>query len=362
MKNLNPIGKYIKIVDSRNSDGSISDVMGISISKIYMPSVANTNGTDLTKYKVVSNSQFACNLMHVGRDGGVPIGMYKGEKTIVSPAYYVFEVKNCSEILPEYLHMCVSNPEFDREATYFAANGVRDNLEWNDFLNILIPVPSIDEQRHIVDQYQAIEQRIANNNKMIKSLETTAQNIYREMFVENIDEENLPKNWKKLKFYDVFVAKYGKGLATEFISEQGDYPVYGANGVIGYYETFTCEGYKALITCRGNGSGRVLRTYHKQCFVTNNSFVVYPLSEYSYIDWTYVYCLLLSHNIEKFCSGSAQPQLTNEGLNDFEVVQPPKEDILNFCKKTSVLFDYATNLYNEISELNKLKIVLANKL
>ncbi|MCQ2349574.1 MAG: restriction endonuclease subunit S [Paludibacteraceae bacterium] len=189
------LGDYIREVDVRNSDLSVSKLVGLTIAKAFIPSVANTIGTDLSKYKIIKENQFACSLMQVSRDGKMPIAIYKGENAIMSPAYPVFEVYK-EGLLPDYLQMWFSRPEFDREAVFYAVGGVRGSLDWNDFMDMMLPVPSLDEQQRIVDRYNAIKNRIETNKQTIAKLEEAAQALYRKMFVDNIDPENLPEGWR----------------------------------------------------------------------------------------------------------------------------------------------------------------------
>lgn len=100
--NYHKIGDYISVIDNRNTDGSITKLMGISIDKCYIPSVANVIGTDLSNYKVIRRGQFACNLMHVSRDQRIPIAMYEDDvPAIMSPAYVMFEVSRPDALLSE---------------------------------------------------------------------------------------------------------------------------------------------------------------------------------------------------------------------------------------------------------------------
>ncbi len=186
------LGDYIELVDERNSDNSISILLGINIDKYFMPSVANIVGTDLSKYKIVEKNQFACNRMHIGRDDRIPIAISQDDEDfIVSPAYDVFQVKNSKILLPEYLMMWFYRKEFDRNAWHHTDSDVRGGLSWEDFCDMKFPVPSIEKQREIVAEYNAVQNRIDLNNKMIQKLEETAQAIYREWFVEfNFPDEN----------------------------------------------------------------------------------------------------------------------------------------------------------------------------
>ncbi|MDR1672927.1 MAG: hypothetical protein LBS09_05655, partial [Bacteroidales bacterium] len=130
------LGNYIQPVDERNTDLQDLPLVGLSISKEFIPSVANVIGTDLSNYKVIKKNQFACSLMQVSRDGKMPVAMYCDDKAIMSPAYPMFEVNDENKLLPEYLMMWFSREEFDREAAYYAVGGVRGNLPWDDFLEM----------------------------------------------------------------------------------------------------------------------------------------------------------------------------------------------------------------------------------
>lgn len=177
------IGDFITVIDYRNTDGLVNKLMGISIDKCYIPSVANVIGTDLKNYKIIHKGQFACSLMQVSRDQRIPIAMYTDETpAIMSPAYVMFEVDKTDEILPEYMELWFRRAEFDREASFYAVGGVRGSLDWEDFCNMELPVPSINEQRKIVHDYQVVTDRIALLRKINDNLETQAKNIYKSWF------------------------------------------------------------------------------------------------------------------------------------------------------------------------------------
>lgn len=179
------IGDYVTPIKLKNTDGSISLLKGININKHFMPSVANINGTDLSKYRVVKKNQFAFNPMHVGRDEVLPISMLEeDEPIIVSPAYVVFEVKDEDELLPAYLMMWCRRSEFDRNAWFMTDNSVRGGFSWTDFCDMEFPVPSIEKQREIVREYNVVNDRIALSEKLIQQLEDTAQAIYKQWFVD----------------------------------------------------------------------------------------------------------------------------------------------------------------------------------
>ena len=160
--NYEPLGKHIQLVDYRNSEEVTSTVLGISIDKEFMPSVANVIGTDLSRYKLISKGLFACNPMHVGRDERLPIALYeKDSSAIVSPAYFMFEIIDRDVLNEEYLMMWFRRPEFDRECWFMTDGSVRGGITWDDLCRIKLPVPSYARQCEIVESYRAITNRIA---------------------------------------------------------------------------------------------------------------------------------------------------------------------------------------------------------
>lgn len=191
------LGDYIREVDVRNRDLEVTKLMGINIGKYFMPSVANVIGTDLSNYKIVGKGQFACNLMHVGRDEKIPIALlYTNERIIVSPAYWVFEVSNTPQLLPDYLMLWFRRNEFDRNAWFYTDSDVRGGMSKEALMDMTLPIPPIEQQQKIVSEYEAITRRIRLNEQIITKLEETAQTLYRKMFVDGIDKENLPEGWR----------------------------------------------------------------------------------------------------------------------------------------------------------------------
>jgi type I restriction enzyme S subunit len=182
--NYNPIGNYIQLVDERNKGLKVTALLGLSISKQFIKSVANVIGTDMENYKIIRKNQFACSTMQVRRDKKMPVALYsENEPSIISQAYPIFEIIDTDVLLPEYLMMWFTRSEFDREACFHAVGGVRGSLEWEDFCGMKLPIPSLQKQQEIVKEYNIIQNRIVLNNQLITKLEDTAQAIYKQWFV-----------------------------------------------------------------------------------------------------------------------------------------------------------------------------------
>lgn len=187
MSKLKKLGELIDLIDERNKDGKIKTLIGVSIDKCFIKSVANTIGTDLSKYQVIRKFDFACSLMQVSRDGKIPIACLKDyDEAIMSPAYYIFRIKNTEEILPDYLSMWFMRSEFDREASYIAVGGVRGSMPWEDFCDMKLPIPPLEEQQKIVDAYNEIENRIKIKQKINEKLVESGKLIVKQIFNPNL--------------------------------------------------------------------------------------------------------------------------------------------------------------------------------
>ncbi len=166
MGNYKCLGDYIQLVDNRNKDLAVTNLLGINITKNFMPSVANVSGTDLSKYKVIKKGQFAYSAMQVGRDETIRLALYTDdESAIISPAYLVIETKDENELIPEYMMMWFQRPESDRFGWFISDSSVRASLEWERFCDIEIPIPNIDEQKKFVALYKGL----LNNQKVYEN-------------------------------------------------------------------------------------------------------------------------------------------------------------------------------------------------
>ena len=220
---LHRLGDYIREVDVRNRDLEVKKLLGVSISKEFMPSIANTIGTDMSSYKIVEPWQFAYGQVTSRNGDKVSIALYKDdEKAIVSQAYTIFEVKNKQELLPEYLMMWFRRPEFDRYARFKSHGSAREIFSWEEMCDVELPILSIEQQQKIVSEYEAVTRRICLNEQIIAKLEETAQALYRKMFVDGIDKENLPEGWRMGTL----------GEIADYVNVKGDISLFSENTYI----------------------------------------------------------------------------------------------------------------------------------
>ena len=372
--NYNRLGDYIRQVDVRNRDLSVTELVGLTIDKAFIPSVANTIGTDLSNYKVISHNQFACSLMQVSRDEKMPIAIYKGDKAIMSPAYPMFEVCRTDELLPEFLMMWFSRKEFDREVTFWAVGGVRGSLTWEDFLNLYIPVPPIEEQRKIVAEYQAVERRIENNRRLIATLESTAQTIYRKMFVDDIDSNNLPEGWEMGKLGDYVNLSQGLQVEIEDQSLQQKVSYNRFIRIIDYTpgtkepprfvdiqdKRYYCSEYEVSMIRYGD-AGRVCRRLSG--IIANNLFKVSPTE---YLTNNYIYYYLNNKDNQRIIRGAAasstMPAITHKTIKDLVCILPPREQLNLFDELIDPIEKDILNHMYESRALNSLLVLLLSTL
>ena len=203
--NYKQLGQFIRQVDVRNASGKEENLLGVSVQKTFIPSIANTVGTDFTKYKVVRRGQFTYIPDTSRRGDKIGIALLSDcDEGLVSNVYTTFEVIDKNELLPEYLMLWFSRPEFDRYARFKSHGSVREVMDWDEMCKVQLPVPPISVQRDIVKAYQTITNRIALKQQVNDNLEAAALSIYKCFFVDYIPfDGSQPSSWKEVTVDDI---------------------------------------------------------------------------------------------------------------------------------------------------------------
>ena len=196
------IGDYIECCDERNTSGRNYPVIGINRDKTFMPTVANLDGVDITKYKIVSKGMFVFSGMQTGRDICIRIGLYdKAQPALISPAYTTFFINKENDVLPEYFFMYFNREESDRYGWFISDSSVRANLDWPRFLDIEIPLPSVAEQHKVVNAWKAFREIKEQNEAKAVPLMQVCQSYIQELkhkypmqeigpYIQEYDERN----------------------------------------------------------------------------------------------------------------------------------------------------------------------------
>jgi len=178
------------------SDLQPNDVSGINIDKEFFEP-AKQVGEDTSGYKIVPPNYFACNLMHVGRDEVLPVALnHSGHNKIVSPAYSVFRIKNEDTVMKEYFFILLKSSEKDRYFWFHTDSSIRQGLPWEDFCDIDITLPSIEQQRKYVDVYLSLQNNLATYQSKVDDLKLVCdgyiEDLRRKMPCEKIGQYIMP--------------------------------------------------------------------------------------------------------------------------------------------------------------------------
>ena len=274
------------------------------------------------------------------------------------------------EYKAKWLYYYLNSPKGKAQLFQSRAGSSQPYIALSALRNLTIPVPNDLALSKIVEILSRYDSLIENYQKQIKLLEEAAQRLYKEWFIdlhfpghENTNIiDGVPEGWEKKSVDSIYNIKYGKNLSTKLITETGFYPVYGANGVIGYYDKANCNEQVVLITSRGNGSGDVLMTYHKDAFITNNSFIVTPSEGFEYCKLPFTFQFLKMANFRAVRTGAAQPQLTNQSIHTVNVILPNKNLIEKFCSATIGMNDTIIKYREQIRLLTEARDRLLPKL
>lgn len=194
------IGEFVEPYSQRCgiSDLIPEQVSGINIDKEFFEP-AKQVGEDTSNYKIVPPDYFACNLMHVGRDYALPVAINHSDKDkYVSPAYTIFKLKDENLVLKEYFFILLKSSEKDRYFAFHTDSSIRQGLPWDDFCDIDITLPSIEQQRKYVDVYLALQNNLASYQSKVEELKLVCdgyiEDLRRRMKCEKIGPYIRPRD------------------------------------------------------------------------------------------------------------------------------------------------------------------------
>ena len=366
------LGDFIRQVDVRNTDGKEENLFGVSVQKMFIPSIANTIGTDCTKYKVVKRGQFTY-IPDTSRRGdkiGIALLMDYDEG-LVSNIYTVFEVKDENELLPEYLMLWFSRPEFDRYARFKSHGSVREIMDWDEMCKVELPVPSIDKQRSIVKAYQTITERIELKRRINDNLAAQMRAYFKEYTANNASITG------KLKDYSVMQYGYTETATTEPVGPKFLRITDIAQNYIDWNGVPYCpiseENHEKYVLSEGDVVvARTGATVGYAKMVGRNipdsvfaSFLVRirPIDD----EYRYYFGLAITSSefldfVQTNAGGSAQPQANPPLLGEFELSIPNKQSLPEFNTKISSFLGVIESNETEISKLHEVKDTMVKML
>ncbi len=396
--NYKKLGQFIKEVSVKNKDLSVELLLGVSITKQFIPSIANTVGTDMSNYKVVEHHQFAYGPVTSRNGEKISMALLGEEKCIVSTSYTVFEIVDTELLDPEYLMMWFRRSEFDRYARYMSHGTVRELFGWQEMCDVELPVPSIEKQREIVREYSVVNDRIALNEQLTQKLEDTAQAIYKQWFVDfsipdesivlaetkNLDFPIIPEGWE-IKRIDELANKIGSGSTPR--GGKGAYKSQGISlirsmNVHDYQFVFEdiafiddvqakklanveIEPRDVLINITGVSVARccVVPSSVLPARVNQHVMIIRPNLDMSY----YLQCALASSSYKSRLLGTSEGASTRQALTkaDIEeslVLVPSKSVLAKFEGIAEVIFSKIEALAQTSQKLKELRAIILSRL
>lgn len=389
------LGNYIQIVNKRDTGKTVDRLLGVSIRKVLIPSIANIVGTDMSTYKIIQKNQFAYGPVTSRNGDKISVALLdEYDEAIVSQAYTVFEVIDKNELLPEYLMMWFRRPEFDRYARFKSHGSAREIFGWDEMFDTELPIPSIEKQKEIVKEYHILVDRIALNNQLISKLEETAQAIYKQWFVDfefpdvngkayksnggemefcgELDSE-IPKGWS-VNLINKYI-KLSQGLAMNasnkhLVVEKG-IPLLRITDLINRTEEiFISEKVEKnviavkedIIVSRTGQVGLVFR--NKTGVVYNNCFKVNPFSNLNkeVLYWFLKTKKMYSIMNELASGSSAQLDLTHKQFYTLKFLLPTYSLQLKFSEKSIWISKHLEICELQVQKLEELKDLLLAKM
>ena len=367
------LGDFIQPVDERNKELKVDYLLGVSISKQFIPSIANIVGTDLSNYKIVRTGQFAYGPVTSRNGEKISIALLRDKDCIISSSYTVFEVTDNERLDPEYLMLWFSRPEFDRYTRYMSHGSVREIFDWDELCKVELPVPSIEKQRGIVKAYNTITDRIELKQKINDNLEVTTSSIYHSLFDEQTtwakgnvsDFGEVVGGATPSKDVDVYFCSEGiVWLTPKDLTSTGKKFIYKGETDITEAAYRSCSTKllpkgSVLLTSRAP-VGCVAIAMTELC--TNQGFKsIIPNNEFG---TAFVYYFLKENKplLESHSSGTTFMEISGSVLKTIPDLIPPKDLTKRFSSICEPIFAYQAQIEAEIHQLLELQRMVSSQL
>ena len=372
--NYKQLGQFIRQVDVRNAAGKEENLLGVSVQKTFIPSIANTVGTDFTKYKVVRRGQFTYIPDTSRRGDKIGIALLSDyDEGLVSNVYTTFEVIDKNELLPEYLMLWFSRPEFDRYARFKSHGSVREVMDWDEMCKVQLPVPPISVQRDIVKAYQTITNRIALKRQVNDNLAAQALAILSD-FISNANED-----WKQGKLGDVItsantggdviqkvpIVDYDTGIKCARVGDITNAREYASwafcSATKAVYENYKLQGGDILVT-RTATLGITQYISNDISAVYNNGLIRLKVDRAKalplYVYWGINTLDFMNYINQMNSATSVRPNMKIDYLLNYQMLIPPIEEQTQFARKAEAIRAAISFNSDEILKLVELQTTI----
>lgn len=360
--NYKKLGDYIRLVDERNKDDKVTRLLGVSIEKKFIESIANTIGTDMSIYKIVRKGQFAYGPVTSRNGDKVSIALLQEDECIISSSYTVFEIIDTTKLMPEYLNLWFKRPEFDRYARFHSHGSAREIFDWEEMCNVELPVPEISEQKKIVEAYNTIERRIELKKQINDNLESQIQSIYEERFLDCSTSETTKlgdfvecvlggtPSRDHLEYWNGDISWINSGkvndfritTASEFITKLG----------LSKSATKLMPKHTVVLAITGATLGQESILLIDSC--ANQSVVGILENSTLPYEFLHPFIKLSMKELLRNQTGGAQPHINKDDVNNIPLSIPTQSDLEKFVERVRPLYNLIENNMFEIDKLNEL--------
>ena len=385
------LGEFIRQVDVRNTEGKEDNLLGVSVQKVFIPSIANTVGTDFSKYKVVRKGQFTYIPDTSRRGDKIAIALLRDyDEGLVSNVYTVFEVVDEEQLLPDYLMLWFSRPEFDRYARFISHGSVREIMDWDEMCKVELPVPAIEEQRRIVKAYSTITARINLKKRINDNLEATAQTIFKSLFIDYEGAEypdftefefgKYPTSWNLVDLDSVVDVRDGTHDSPS-PTESGKYLItsrhllpYAIDRSDAYFISeadFKKANERSKVEY-GDILFSMIGTIGIISFITDKEidFAIKNVGLFRtsqnptirYFILSYLKSKIVENYIASYMAGSTQSYVSLNVLRKIPLILPTEDVLQHFEKQVTPLYAKMIENTHEIARLNDLKDVITTSM
>ena len=374
------LGNYIRQVNERNGDLSVDKLLGVSITKQFVSSIANIVGTDLSNYKIVRTGQFAYGPVTSRNGEKISIALLQEDDCIISSSYSVFEVIDKKVLNPEYLMLWFSRPEFDRYARYRSHGSVREIFDWDEMCQVDLPVPSIAKQNEMVEAYRVVTDRIALKQKINDNLVEALSAVYKELFSDT--ETQYPKvslqqvcnkigsgatpKGGKAAYIDEGISLVRSTNVFDFRFEYSDLAHINQNQA-DILANVTVEPNDVLFNITGVSVARCCMVPDDvlPARVNQHVMIIRPIKGEN-MSYYIMFTLCSTDNKTKLLgigqSGSTREAINKQELESFEIPLPDNNSINKFGEAAKHVYEHIHCSIREIHALEEIKTILLAQL
>ena len=379
--NYKPLGDFIEEINIKNKDLKEDNLLGVSISKKFIPSIANTHGTNFKNYKVIKYNQFAYGPVTSRNGDKISIALLKEKSGIISSSYKVFKIIDEKILCPDYLMLWFEREEFDRYARFKSHGSVREIFSWEELSNTLIPVPDIEIQQKIVKIDKVIRNRIRIKEELNNNLISQAKSLFNEFILNK--QENLPDGWEVISLGEIAYIQNGFAfkskdyvengipmIRTKDINSEGfinnseliSLPLSFYNEV--KYEDFKFKCFDTVLVMVGASIGKIgiITDINLPSLQNQNMWRFRTKSNLISPAFVYFYVEKINEIVYSWATGSARSFYRKNMFSDAECILPSEEYLITFNNLVMPMLEKINKNVTEIEYLTTMRGILLPKL